>query len=61
LISLDREEAYKNLKSKSLIELKHLKAIEYKHALLKSVGLPFNSEFIPKAMTSGDRWKTVLV
>ena len=61
LISPNNQDAYKNLERKSLIELKHLKAIEYKHALLKSVGLPFNSEFIPKAMTSGDRWKSVLV
>jgi hypothetical protein len=61
LVSLSKEEAYKDLERKSLVELKHLKAIEYKHALFKSVGLPFDPEFIPKAMTPADRWKTLLL
>jgi hypothetical protein len=61
VIENSKEDIYFNRQQKSIDELKFEKAIEYKHALFKSVGLPYNEGLIPEAMSAGRRWKSVLL
>ena len=61
IISNSTESMYVQRGKKSLVELKYEKSIEYKNALFKSVGLSIDSNFVPEAMTAGQRWKTVIV